>query len=126
MGPNPLFEVDTSVVDDVVQTLGAEQLGTFIASIGADIGHLIAQLSGGGSPEAFADVGRAAHHLAGGCRSLGFVSIGNVCTRLEADARERVFQHWAEYAVELAQQQQALNEWWSIASTDPRFTGPLE
>ena len=117
------FEIDTDVLADVVEAIGAEEVGACVQSVLADIGHLMGQLNVGGSPDLLDAVGRKAHHLSGGCRSLGLVSIGAVCTRIEADARERVDHGWPAYCVELAQQRKSLGDWWSIASADPRFTG---
>jgi len=117
------FEVDTDVFRDVLQAVGAEQMGAFVTSLDAEIEQLMGHLIVGGTPEALDAIGREAHHLSGGCRSLGFVGVGTVCARIEADARERVDRKWPAYSVELAQQRKALSDWWSTASTDPRLMG---
>ena len=110
--PTVAFEVDTDAFGDVLQALGAEQVDALVESVVADIGHLITHLNVGGGPEALDAVGREAHHLSGGCRSMGLVSIGAVCARIETEARERVDQKWPEYSVELAQQRDAVSDWW--------------
>ena len=110
--PTFAFEVDTNTFDDVLEALGDEQVGALITSVVADIGHLIAHLNVGGSREALDAVGREAHHLSGGCRSMGLVGIGAVCARIETDARNRADQKWPAYSVELAQQRDALRDWW--------------
>ena len=117
------FEVDTDTFRDVVQAVGAEEMGAFVTSLVAEIEQLRGHLIAGGSPEALDALGREAHHLSGGCRSLGFTGVGALCARIEADARERVDRKWPAYSDELAQQRKALSEWWSTASTDPRLMG---
>jgi hypothetical protein len=121
------FEVDSDIFDEVLEVIGADQVGASVKIIVADIGHLIEHLNVGGSVDAVDAVGREAHSLGGGCRSTGFVSIGAVCARIEADARARVDNRWPAYAVELAHQRDALGDWWSTAAINggPR-SGSLE
>jgi HPt (histidine-containing phosphotransfer) domain-containing protein len=116
------FEVDIAVLVEVLEIVGAAEVGVFVTSIAAEMeslaGHLEA-CSGTGSPGA---LGREAHHLSGGCRALGLSGIGSVCARIEADAREGLTDRFSEYSVELAHQRHALSDWWSTASADPRLS----
>ena len=113
------FAVDTTVLVEVLQVVGADEVGGFVKSVIADIDQLIGHLDACNGVDALDALAREAHHLSGGCRTMGLVSIGAVSARIEADARERRNDKFAQYSEQLSQQREALGEWWAAAPADP-------
>jgi HPt (histidine-containing phosphotransfer) domain-containing protein len=122
VGEQRTFEIDVTVLGEVLQVVGPAEVGSFVQSIAADMGRLIDHLDEVGSTDLLGAVGREAHHLGGGCRAVGLVGIGAVCARIEADARAGQRDAFPAYSVQLAQQRNALGNWWSTAAADPRLS----
>jgi HPt (histidine-containing phosphotransfer) domain-containing protein len=116
------FEVDITVLGEVLETVGAAEVGGFVTSIAADMERLTEHLEASGGTGSLGAIGREAHHLSGGCRALGLSGIGSLCAQIEADAREGLTDRFSEYSVELARQRRALRDWWSTAPADPRLS----
>ena len=116
------FEVDTTVLGEVLEAVGAAEVGGFVTGIAAEMERLISRLEDWSGTDSMSAVGRDAHHLSGGCLAIGLVGIGAVCMRIEADVREGHAERFQAYSLELAQHRQALGDWWSTASTDPRLS----
>ena len=119
---DPTFEIDTTTLVDVMQAVGADEVDDFVKSVIGEIERLIAHLDASNGAAALDALARDAHHLSGGCRAMGLVSIGTVASRIEADARAKRDDKFSMYSAHLAQQRQALAEWWSRAPQDPRLS----
>jgi HPt (histidine-containing phosphotransfer) domain-containing protein len=117
----PTFKVDTTTLVEVLQAVGADEVDGFVKSVIADIEHVIGHLETCDGADELDALAREAHHLSGGCRAMGLVSVGAVSARIEADARQRLSDRFPQYSAQLAEQRQALADWWSIAPADPQL-----